>query len=122
MRNSPRFPQGRVVKKVRLPVARAMSQDSIEKLDWAKTQIFRALRSKANEEVAIPVTNFDAHPVTMKHWLNKAIQMLFPSGNRHLTFRYEKVNNRNGTLYVEVLFGKKPMRKASKGEEITQRV
>ena len=118
MKNSPRFPQGKVVQKVRLPRVLAMRQESIEKMDWARTQIYKALRSKGNEEIAIAVTNFDAHPATMKHWLNRACADMFKTGNRHLTFRYEKINNRNGTLYVEVLFGRKP----SKGKEITQRV
>ena len=117
LNNAPRFPQGKVVRKVTLPRTMPMRQESREKLDWAQTQVLRALRSNANEEIAIAVTNFDAHPSTMKNWLNRGVQSRFPSGNRHLSFRY-KGTRKNGTLYVEVLFGRKP----SKGKEITQRV
>ena len=95
-----------------------MRQESKEKLDWAQTQVLKALRSGANEEIAITVTNFDANPTTMKHWLTRGVQSLFPSGNRHLTFRYVGTR-KNGTLYVNVLYGKKPTRK---GKEMTQRV
>ena len=117
MKNAPRFPQGKVVRKVTLPRTMPMRQESKEKMDWAQPHVLRALRSNANEEIAIAVTNFDAHPTTMKNWLNRGVQSLFPSGNRHLSFRYKGKRN-NGTLYVEVLFGKKPTRK---GKEITNR-
>ena len=118
LKNSPRFPQGKVVRKMVLPRVLPMRQESKEKLDWAQTQVLKALRSQSNEEIAIAVTNFDAHPTTMKNWLNRGVQSLFPSGNRHLSFRYVGKRN-NGTLFVEVLFGKKPTRK---GKEMTQRV
>ena len=117
LKNSPRFPQGKVVQKMVLPRNYPMRQESKEKLDWAQTQVLRALRSNSNEEIAIAVTNFDAHPSTMKNWLNRGVKSLFPSGNRHLSFRY-KGTRRNGTLYVEVLFGKPPR----KGKGLTERV
>ena len=94
-----------------------MRDDSKEKLLWAQTQVLKALRSNSNEEIAIAVTNFDAHPTTMRNWLNRGIKSMFPSGNRYLSFRYVGKRN-NGTLFVEVLFGKKPR----KGKEMTQRV
>ena len=97
-----------------------MRPDSVEKLNWGREQVYKVLRLEANHKLAITVTNFDANPATMKHWLNKACADMFSAGihpNRHLSFQF-RGTRRMGTLYVQMVYGSKPR----KGKEITERV
>ena len=94
--------------------------ESIVKMKWATEQVYKVLRLEANHRLAITVTNFDANPATMKHWLNKACYEMFKTGNRHLSFSY-RGTRRMGTLYVQMVFGSKPIA-GRKGKESTQRV
>jgi len=84
-----------------------MRPDSVEKLDWGKEQVMKALRLEAGHSLEIKVTNFDANPTTMKHWINKGCSALFPSNNRHISFKF-RGTRRSGSLYLELIYGKKP--------------
>ena len=118
MRNAPRFPQGKSVANYSIsPKTVDMSEDSKMKLGWAVDQVYKVLRQEANHSLEITVTNFDANPTTMKSWLNRACKEMFPSGNRHLSFRF-RGSRRNGKLYVSMLYGTA----SRKGKEVTQRV
>ena len=118
MRNAPRFPQGKSVANYSIsPKAVDMSENSKMKLGWAVDQVYKVLRQEANHSLEITVTNFDANPTTMKSWLNRACKEMFPSGNRHLSFRF-RGSRRNGKLYVSMLYGMA----SRKGKEVTQRV
>ena len=117
LRNAPRFPQGKSVANYSIsPKAVDMSEGSKMKLGWAVDQVYKVLRQEANHSLEITVTNFDANPTTMKSWLNRACKEMFPSGNRHLSFRF-RGSRRNGKLYVSMLYGMSPR----KGKDITIR-
>ena len=118
MKTAPRFPQGKAVSIYSIPVKTYIySEASIAKMKWAQEQVYKTLHLEASQRLAITVTNFDANPTTMKHWLNKACADLFKTGNRHLSFQF-RGTRRMGTLYVQMIYGRKP----GKGMEITQRV
>ena len=109
LKNAPRFPQGKAVADYLIPSSKlyTTSPESEAKLAWGTEQIYQALRLEAGNSWEINITNFDANPATMKHWLNRACSAMFPSGNRHLTFKY-RGSRRKGTLFVKVLHGRKP--------------
>ena len=110
MLNAPRFPQGKAVSSYNIPSsARVNRPESIVKMAWATEQVYKVLHLDPHHRLAITVTNFDANPATMKHWLNKACYQLFTSGNRHLSFTF-RGSRRNGILYVQMVYGRKPVR------------
>ena len=94
-----------------------MRPDSAEKLEWGTAQVREALRLSEGHSWEIKVTNFDANPTTMKHWLKRAIKVMYPDGYKTLAFQF-RGTRRSGSLYISVVRGNKN----SKGKELTQRV
>ena len=118
MLNAPRFPQGKAVSSYNIPsTVRVNRPESIVKMKWATEQVYKVLRLESHHRLAITVTNFDANPATMKHWLNKACYEMFKTGNRHLAFSF-RGSRRNGVLYVQMVYGMKPR----KGKRVAQQV
>lgn len=118
MKNAPRFPQGKSVSNYEIqPIFRARSDDSKMKHAWAVDQVYKVLRQEANHTLEITVTNFDANPSTMKSWLIRACNEMFPNGNRRLSFKF-RGSRRNGKLYVSMLYGIAPR----KGKSLSPRV
>ena len=109
MRNAPRFPQGKAVANASIPSSHRydMRPDSVEKLQWGTEQVRHALRLESGYSWEIKGTNFDANPQTMRHWINRACSAMFPSNNRHIAYKY-RGTRRSGSLYIQVVFGKKP--------------
>lgn len=119
MKYAPRFPQGKAIANFNIPVSRRYDHpDSAKKLEWATEQIRGALRLSEGHSWEIKVTNFDANPSTMKHWLNRAMKLLYPQGYKTLSFKF-RGTRRSGSLYLSVVVDGKAQRK---GVEITQRV
>ena len=109
LKNAPRFPQGKAISIYNIPQPAYVNRpESVEKMKWATEQVYKVLRLEANHRLAITVTNFDANPSTMKHWLNKACYEMFKTGNRHLAFSF-RGSRRMGTLYVQMVYGRKPV-------------
>jgi len=119
LKQAPRFPQGKAIANFNIPASRIydMRPDSAEKLTWANEQVRQALRLSEGHSWEIKVTNFDANPTTMKHWLKRAIKFMYPDGYKTLAFQF-RGTRRAGSIYVSVVHGKKN----SKGKELTQRV
>ena len=118
MRNAPRFPQGNSVANWAItPKTVSMSENSKMKLGWAVDQVYKVLRLEANHSLEIGVTNFDANPSTMKSWLIRACNEMFPSGNRHLSFK-SRGSRRNGKLYVSMLYGNAPRKGKGLGRKV----
>mgnify|MGYP003135650086 FL=1 len=109
LKNAPRFPQGKAISIYNIPQPAYVNRpESVEKMKWATEQVYKVLRLESNHRLAITVTNFDANPSTMKHWLNKACYEMFKTGNRHLAFSF-RGSRRMGTLYVQMVYGRKPV-------------
>ena len=108
MRNAPRFPQGKAIANFNIPASRIydMRPDSAEKLAWGTEQVRQALRLAEGHSWEIKVTNFDANPTTMKHWLKRALKFMYPDSSRHLAFQY-RGSRRSGSLYIRVMYGGK---------------
>ena len=87
------------------------------KLGWAVDQVYKVLQQEANHSLEITVTNFDANPSTMKSWLIRACNEMFPSGNRHLSFK-SRGSRRNGKLYVSMLYGNAPRKGKGVGRKV----
>ena len=118
LRNAPRFPQGKSVSNYDIqPIFRTKSDDSKMKYAWAVDQVYKVLRQEANHTLELSVTNFDANPATMKSWLNRACQEMFPNGNRHLSFKF-RGSRRQGKLYVSMLYGNAPRKGKGLGRKV----
>ena len=87
------------------------------KLGWAVDQVYKVLQQEANHSLEITVTNFDANPSTMKSWLIRACNEMFPSGNRHPSFK-SRGSRRNGKLYVSMLYGNAPRKGKGLGRKV----
>ena len=87
------------------------------KLGWAVDQVYKVLQQEANHSLEITVTNFDANPSTMKSWLIRACNEMFPSGHRHLSFK-SRGSRRNGKLYVSMLYGNAPRKGKGLGRKV----
>ena len=115
MRNAPRFPQGKVVTSIPKIVRQYdISPESKVKLQWAHRQVQGAMTIGDHEYVSITVTNFDAPPQTMQHWLKRACREMFHDG-KHLSFKY-RGTRKNGTMFFQLVDGPSPRhwRKESK--------
>ena len=94
----PSFPKASIQQLPAGFYGKSSSSESQAKLDWAH-QVLNELYETRSEAVVLKVTNFTAHPQTMRIWIKKALVDHFYDFPQGIGFSFRGTRS-NGTLYV----------------------
>ena len=99
----PSFPKASIQQLPAGFYGKSSSSESKAKLDWAHQVLNELYETRSDiqpgEAVALKVTNFTAHPQTMRIWIKKALVDHFYDFPQGIGFSFRGPRS-NGTLYV----------------------